>query len=139
MVIRVAYTTRITLKGGISLCAKHGITSKCNEKNKHVQDCTCSSCERCKKCVKYPLSFCDDFFTINLAGLTENLSFQLFKLKGHKVEIETIAGTHERGVICNFGIDYIEIKKNDGTVVLILRDKISKIYLLTDKCITTSC
>lgn len=121
------------------MCAKRGITSKSKQNCKHDQDDTCSSCERRKKCVKYPISFCDNFFTINLAGLTENLSFQLFKLKGHKVEIETILGTQEHGVICNFGIDFIEIKKSDGTVVLILRDKISKIYLVSDKCITSTC
>lgn len=115
------------------MCAKCRSTSK----SKPIQDCT--SCESRKKCIKYPLSFCDNFFTINLAGLTENLSFQLLKLKGHTVEIETILGTQEHGVICNFGIDFIEIKKRDGTVVLILRDKINKIYLVSDKCITTSC
>lgn len=123
------------MKGGIRLCAKCGSTSK----SKHVQDCTCCSSESHKKCVKYSLSFCDDFFTINLAGLTENLSFQLLKFKGHEVEIETISGTLEHGVICNFGIDFIEIRKRDCTDVLILRDKISKIYLLDDKCCTTSC
>lgn len=117
------------------MCAKRRITSK----NKHIEDCNCTSCESRKKCVKYPLSFCDNFFTINLAGLTENLSFRLSNLKGHSVEIETIPGTLEHGVICNFGIDFIEIKKKDGTVVFILRDKISKIYLHVEKCNTTSC
>lgn len=117
------------------MCAKRRITSK----NKHIEDCNCTSFESRKKCVKYPLSFCDNFFTINLAGLTENLSFKLSKLKGHTAEIETISGQQEHGVICNFGIDFIEIKKKNGTVVFILRDKISKIYLHVGNCSTLSC
>ena len=133
--ISIAYTTRITLKGGIRLCAKRRITSK----NNHIEDCNCTSCDSRRKCVKYPLSFCDHFFTINIAGLTENLSFQLLKLKGQRVEIEMLSGKHEHGVVCNFGIDFIEIKKKDGTVVLILRDKISKIYIQAENCSNISC
>ena len=61
------------------------------------------------------------------------------KLKGQRVEIEMISGKHEHGIICDFGIDFIEIMKKDGTVVLILRDKISKIYLHAENCCNSSC
>lgn len=94
--------------------------------------------KRGKKCVTSTLSFCDNFFIISLAGLTENLNFQLLKHKGCEVEIETIFGTKECGVIYSFGIDYIEIKRSDGTVILFLKDKINKIHLIDNRKITVS-
>jgi len=64
--------------------------------------------------------------------LTDNLNYQLLKYKGHNVEIETVFGTKESGILCSFGIDFIEIKEKDDTFVTILKDKISKIYLFAD-------
>ncbi|KOP80561.1 hypothetical protein AMS59_04040 [Lysinibacillus sp. FJAT-14745] len=94
---------------------------------------------KCKKCSKYPCICCDKFFVLNLAGLTDNLNYELLRYKGQKAEIETVFCTIECGVICNIGIDFIEIKEQDGAIVTILKDKISRIYLSTDKDNGTFC
>ncbi|WP_460010637.1 hypothetical protein [Lysinibacillus sp. CTST325] len=71
--------------------------------------------------------------------MKDNLNYELLRYKGQKAEIETVFGTMERGVLCNFGIDFIDIKEQDGAIVTILKDKISKIYLFADKNNDTFC
>ncbi|MGE7688751.1 hypothetical protein ACQKMI_06040 [Lysinibacillus sp. NPDC097214] len=118
------------------MCARqrNTINKKIQKKHptKHVQSHTHCSKDGCIKCSKYPNSCCDKFFVLNLCGLTNSLNYQLLKYKGQNVEIETVSGTKESGILCSFGIDFIEIKEKDDTFVTILKDKISKIYLFAD-------
>lgn len=106
---------------------------------KREQSHTHFSRDRCLKCSQYPCIGCDKFFVLNLAGLTDNINYQLLRYKGQKAEIETVFCTKECGVIWNFGIDFIEIKEKDGAFVTILKDKISKIYLFADRDNSISC
>jgi hypothetical protein len=74
---------------------------------------------------------CGDFFDINLAGLTDSANFELVKFIGRKVEIETTScteGNKIRGKIYNVGIDFIELLKENGRIVMILKDNISQIH-----------
>ena len=79
---------------------------------------------------------CGDFFEINLAGLTDNLNFELVKCKGQEVEIETTFCSEENkisGKIYNVGIDFIELLNDHGRIVTILKDKISHIHWLNER------
>jgi len=79
---------------------------------------------------------CGDFFEINLAGLTDNLNFELVKFKGQEVEIETTLCSEENkisGKIYNVGIDFIELLNDHGRIVTILKDKISHIHWLNEE------
>lgn len=87
----------------------------------------------CKVPVKFPCERCEDNFRVNLAGLTRNLNFNLLNSKGCKVEIETTSGLQERGKIFDVGIDFIELKKENGDIVTILKDNIDEIQWLDDK------
>ncbi|WP_144549568.1 hypothetical protein [Peribacillus simplex] len=93
----------------------------------------------CKIHAKFTSCRDDNTLCLNLAGLTENLNFQLVRFKDCVVEIDTIFGVAEnkvRGKICNVGIDFLEIKKENGTIVTILKDKVSQIRWLDEKCRT---
>ena len=82
-----------------------------------------------------PCHHCEDQFHINLAGLTDNLNFQLLKMEGCELEIDTTVGTHtrtERGKIHNVGIDFIEIQNDNGQIVTLLKDKINHIRRAED-------
>lgn len=78
---------------------------------------------------------CGHFFEINLAGLTDSMNFKLIELKGHEVEIETTLCAEDnkiKGEIHNIGIDYIDLLKENGVIVTILKDKISQIHWLNE-------
>ncbi len=104
------------------------------------RECHCDTYFRKEKRiipVSFPCCDCDDRVRLNLAGLTGNLNFQLLKSVGCDVEIDTTisAGENkERGKIYNVGIDFIELKKENGTLVTILKDKVSQIHWLDDEC-----
>lgn len=85
----------------------------------------------CKIPVQIPCPDCNDFFDINLAGLTENLNFQLLRFEDSDIEIDTASGS-VKGRICKVGIDFIEIKEKDGIIVTILKDKIIQIRWLKE-------
>ena len=73
---------------------------------------------------------CRDYFTLNLAGLTDRFSYQLFQYKGRKIAVETVSGTIEYGILLEFGIDYIKIKASHDPVHLMMRQHIQSIRLL---------
>lgn len=87
--------------------------------------------------VHYPCNDCVDcgeFFEINLAGLTDSVNFELVKYKDHEVEIETTTCKDNKvsGKIYKVGIDFIELLKDNGRIVTILKDKISQIHWLNE-------
>jgi hypothetical protein len=93
--------------------------------------------EGCKIPAYFPQCDCNHLIEINLAGLTGNLNFLLLKFEGNDVEIDTILGDEikkERGKIYNVGIDFIELKTENGMIVSILKDKIGQIRWLKDEC-----
>ena len=79
---------------------------------------------------------CNKHFSLHLAGLTGDLNFQLFRRKGccAKVELECASETKSiEGRVCAIGIDFVDILKNDKTVVTIMKQRICTIHWL-DKC-----
>jgi len=79
---------------------------------------------------------CNKHFSLHLAGLTGNLNFQFFRKKGccAKVEFECESETKSLvGRVCAIGIDFVDILKNDKTVVTIMKQRICTIHWL-DKC-----
>ncbi|RLL43848.1 hypothetical protein D8M04_13140 [Oceanobacillus piezotolerans] len=84
--------------------------------------------EGCKIPYQLPCKDCKNHFRLNLAGLTENLNFQLLQEKDCKLEI--MVGPNqdtEIGRIYNVGIDFIEIKNDDDKIITILKNKIVNI------------
>lgn len=70
---------------------------------------------------------------LRLAGINNNLNFELFRHKGNRVIIEVTSGEKSeriRGVLCDVGTDYVDIKKANGRVVTILQSNIQKIEWL---------
>ena len=87
--------------------------------------------------VHLPCCHGNDDFRLNLAGLTGNVNFKLSSFVGCDVEINTTFGTtkmKERGKICGVGIDFIDLKNENGMVVTILKDRVSQIRWLDDDC-----
>lgn len=88
-----------------------------------------------------PLAFshndcCNDHFHLHLAGLNGNLNFQLFSKKGccAKVHFECASATKTVvGRVCNIGVDFVDILKDDRTILTIMKEKICSIQWL-DKC-----
>ena len=78
-----------------------------------------------------PYHHCGDHFRINLAGLTDNLNFQLLKMDKCELEIVTTDGT-ESGKTYNAGIDFIEIRNDEDQIITILKDKINRISRVKD-------
>ena len=54
--------------------------------------CTHFRKDGCRIPVSFPCCDCNDPFRLNLAGLTENLNFQLLRSEGRVVEIDTTLG-----------------------------------------------
>ncbi|WP_128102313.1 hypothetical protein [Paenibacillus sp. DCT19] len=70
---------------------------------------------------------------LRLAGINNNLNFELFRHKGNRVIIEVSSGEKSekiRGVLLNVGTDYVDIKKANGRVITILQSNIQKIEWL---------
>lgn len=75
--------------------------------------------------VSCPPITCDPRIFLNLAGLTGNLNFQLFRMKGCQVKIELSDCNDEvEGVICNVGTNFVDVKQTDNTVITILIERI---------------
>jgi len=79
---------------------------------------------------------CNDRFHLHLAGLTGNLNFHLFRKQGccAKVEFECSSETQTvEGRVCDIGVDFLDILKDDKTTLTIMKQKICSIHWL-DKC-----
>lgn len=73
---------------------------------------------------------CENPFNLRLAQLNQNLNFQLFAMKGSRVEIEfECQGGNDivKGVICNIGTDFIDVLRDSGVVATILKERICRI------------
>ena len=84
-----------------------------------------------------PIPVCNDPLNLRLAGLTGNLNFQLFRLKGCPVSIRIdCSGDTEiiNGVICNVGTDFVDVRKKDNTVVTVITERICRINWPDPKC-----
>ncbi|MCM3671313.1 hypothetical protein M3181_20345 [Mesobacillus maritimus] len=86
-----------------------------------------------------PFNFCLPNFRLNFNGLNGNLAFQLFRFKGCKVKVfidcsESGSTSEIRGVICNVGTNFVDVIKEDKTVVTILIERICKIEWLDKQC-----
>lgn len=72
-----------------------------------------------------PYIVCDHRIFLNLGGLTGNLNFQLFRMKGCRVKIELSECQDKvEGIICNVGTNFIDLKQEDNTVITVLTEKI---------------
>ncbi|MBZ4687108.1 MAG: hypothetical protein PWQ96_351 [Clostridia bacterium] len=91
-------------------------------------------------CVPFscPPVICDERIHLKLSGLTGNLNFQLFRLKGCKVEIELDCPADGKskveGIICNVGTNFVDIKLEDNTVITVLIEKIRLIKWTDPQC-----
>lgn len=73
---------------------------------------------------------CDRRIQLRLAGLTGNLNFQLFRKIGRHVLVEVECGEHTstvRGIVCQVGPDFLDIRQKNGTIITVLRNRIIKI------------
>ncbi|GEM_PF-6455949 len=88
----------------------------------------------CKIEFSLPCYQCKTDLHLNLAGLTDNLNFQLLqaKLKGSPVIVETNFG-QEKGKVKNIGIDYVELKQKDEEIIMILKSQIKCIHIQNSK------
>ncbi|SOC14983.1 hypothetical protein SAMN05880501_10815 [Ureibacillus xyleni] len=73
---------------------------------------------------------CD--LNVNLAGLTDNLNFKLLKFRKIPVKMTATNGFQLKGFTHHVGIDFVDIKKENGTIVRILKDKIAHIKWMKD-------
>lgn len=83
------------------------------------------------------IPICNDLIRPQLAGLTNNLNFQLLRKKKCPVIIEfDAAGDEEQitGVICAVGTNFIDIRKRDDSVVTLMPDRITRIKWMDPKC-----
>jgi hypothetical protein len=86
--------------------------------------------------VSCPTIVCDPRIFLNLAGLTGNLNFQLFRLKGCQVEIELSSPCEDKveGIICNVGTNFVDVKQDDNTVITVLIERIRLIKWVDPAC-----
>lgn len=80
--------------------------------------------------------FCNNHFLLRLSGLEGNLNFELFRKKGCCAEVKYECGESIEtitGRICNFGTDFLEVLKDDKTILTIMKEKICSI-LWKEKC-----
>ncbi len=80
---------------------------------------------------------CDQRLRVNLAGLTGNLAFQFFRAKGCRVKIkyECSGGSNQvEGIICNVGNDNVSLRRDDGTVLSILIERICEVEWPDPEC-----
>jgi len=114
----------------------------CNSKHKHDSfDCFADCLKHKKNCCQpfkcFPVPICDDRIQLRLAGLTGNLTFQLFRLKGCELEIEIDCIEQKekiKGVICNVGTDFVDILQDNKTVTTILINRILRINWTDPAC-----
>lgn len=71
---------------------------------------------------------------VNLAGLTDHVNYKLVKYRKIPVKLTAINGYTLTGKTYQVGIDYVEIKKENDTIVTILKDKIDRIKWLKETC-----
>ena len=93
-------------------------------------------------CIPFTSTRCNNPFNLRLAGLNQNLNFQLFGMKGCRVEIEyECQGTNEevKGIICDIGTDFIAVMRDNGVVSTILKERICKIEWKDPCCNPCSC
>lgn len=130
---KVAIPTRSRLKKKSKVLLKR----KCELKVTPIPDCGCHQPvskhglhrERCFKIINgvKPL------IQLRLAGMNNNLNFELFRHRGNRVIIEVTSGDKNekiRGILCDVGTDYVDIKKSSGRVITILQSNIQKIEWL---------
>lgn len=101
-----------------------------NNAENHKGDC-------CPPYLCVPIPLCDDRLRLRLAGLTGNIAFQLFRLKGCKLEIEMdCAGKKEKimGIICNVGTDFVEILQDGQKISTVLISRILRIDRIDPDC-----
>lgn len=109
-------------------------------KKRKKSECHCNNhfCkEECKIQINFSRCRDDNHLCLNVSGLTDNLNFQLLRFKDCEVEIETILGStgnKVRGKVRDVGIDFIEIEEEKGKIVTILKDKVSQIHWIDEKC-----
>ena len=134
--------------GNCSHCGHHHGHGNCSRCGHHHDKCSCSH-KGHNVCNDFffvdhccgPKAFshnhcCDDRFHLHLAGLTGNLNFHLFRKQGccAKVEFECSSETQTVvGRVCDIGTDFLDILKDDKTILTIMKEKICSIHWL-DKC-----
>lgn len=111
---------------------------KCNLKvNPIPDDCACHQpiskhVLHREKCFRI-IDGAKPLIKLRLAGINNNLNFELFRHRGNRVIIEVSSGDKTekiRGVLCNVGTDYVDIKRSNGRVNTILQSNIQKIEWL---------
>ncbi|HZG83486.1 hypothetical protein [Paenibacillus sp.] len=93
-------------------------------------------------CIPFSSEKCLNPFHLRLGQLNQNLNFQLFGLKGCRVEVEyeCRGGNDEvKGVVCDVGTDFISVLKDNGVVATILKERICKIDWKDSCCNPCSC
>jgi len=93
-------------------------------------------------CIPYSSVACRNPFNLRLAGLNQNLNFQLFRMEGCKVSIEyECQGSNDEvvGTVCGIGTDYIGVRKANGVVSTILKERICKIEWKDSCCNPCGC
>ena len=93
-------------------------------------------------CIPFSSEKCLNPFNLRLAQLNQNLNFQLFGMKGCRVEIEyeCRGGNDEvKGVVCDVGTDFISVLKDNGVVATILKERICKIDWKDSCCNPCDC
>lgn len=105
--------------------------------HKNKRNCHCQgrfqkkSSRKIKCCHHYD---CRDFFQVNFSGLTNNLNYKLLKHKGCELEMNTIDGRRKKRKTDHIGIDFVDIKNENGHIVTVLKDKIVSIDWLSRDC-----
>ena len=92
--------------------------------------------------IPYSSVACRNPFNLRLAELNRNLNFQLFRMEGCKVSIEyECQGSNDEvvGTICGIGTDYIQVRKANGVVSTILKERICKIEWKDPGCNPCAC
>lgn len=95
-------------------------------------DCGCRF-----QCTPVCVPDCNKLLQISLAGKSDTFGFTLIRMIGCRLKVDMeCAGKTSRivGVLCNTGTDFIDIRKANGRVVTVLRDKIDKIEWLDKNC-----
>ncbi|MEY8745534.1 hypothetical protein AB9M62_40485 [Bacillales bacterium AN1005] len=120
-------TSRVLLKKDCDLKINYGASDDCACHQPISQNVVHR--EKCFKIIpgQKPL------IKLRLAGINNNLNFELFRHKGNRIIIEVSSGEKTekiRGVLCDVGTDYVDIKKANGRVVTLLQSNIIKIEWL---------
>lgn len=117
--------------------------TECSEQPHHECHDHCDGVFVFKDCsIPFTSARCNNPFNLRLAGLNQNLNFQLMGTKGCQVEIEyECQGTNGevKGTVCNIGTDFIDVKSSNGVVSTILKERICKINWKDPCCNPCSC